>query len=273
MKEENNISKTNHLRELIDTTNKIYSIEEKRFKELFFYQRVDNIGGQQRYLEYLDTTKNLYPAIHSIEVILRNRIDHILSRYNPHWIVKLYFQNNLDFKKSIDKVLNDIEGKESHTMTESLWNASPKKDEIHNTLVSRLNFGFWIVILFNEKTLSNIFNANLDFAKEIFPKLNARISANPSFFFSFLDNSTKKELLGISRNKQNKILKVETKTLILASFITSIRNRLYHCEFLFKRGKGITTRKSKITYYFDDRRNKIFSYLKIILEEFVEETR
>lgn len=271
------------MKELIAITDSLYQIDKKSFEALFSKERVKSLGRQKIYQDYYEDTKALYPAIHTIEVILRNRIDKVLCKYNPKshsWIMDLLFYINYNhssaekgsdiekIRKNITKVVSKIDKTHQYSSTSDFWSNCQNKSEIHAILISRLNFGFWILILKNEKLLCNLYKISIDLAEIVFPILTNKISKNLSLFYSFLHSKSRREFQSRANKKTKKLLSPSEKTIILVSFLNSIRNRLDHCEFLFKRGEGITTRIASKNYYFEDRKKTIKQYLITILEEF-----
>lgn len=271
------------MEDLIAITDSLYQLNDKDFVSLFSKERVNSIGGKISYQNYYECSKALYPAIHTIEVILRNKIDKVLCKYNPKspsWIMDLFFyinQNHLNTKKesdiekikeSIAKVVSKLDRTHQYSSVGDFWNRCQNKSSVHSILISRLSFGFWILILKNEKLFCDIHQTSIDLAKTIFPILANKISKNPSLFFSFLHNKSRREFQIKANKKTKKLLSASEKTIILVSFLNSIRNRLVHCEFLFKRGESITTKVASKNYYFDGKRKNIKKYLITILEEF-----
>lgn len=260
------------LQGLISATQKPYFANEESFIKNFSSQRVVSIGGQKKYQNYFEITKVLYPAIATIEVILRNRINYTLTKHSPFWILDFYFYEwdgkgnfrreiTTKMKDSIEKVLLAL-GAKSHDIA-GFYEKCKDKEAIHYAILSRLTFGFWIMVLHNEKCFNNLYGADIDFAKSVFPKLESHLAEKPSFFFTFLHHESKKALKPI----ENRLLPSH-RTLILASFLTSIRNRLNHCEFLFKEKKGITAKSSKVKAYLKDTQSNVMRYLICILESF-----
>lgn len=260
-------------KELIKATDSLYQVDEETFKELFSDQRVKSIGGQKEYQDYYRSSKPIYPAIHTLEVVLRNKIDKTLSKYHPYWIMDLCFFNAkklkdktlektiLNTQKNIEKIIESISTTE--TTISSFWNKCQDKENVHSILVSRLNLGFWIVILQNNRLFNNVYNKKLDFAKEIFPKLTNKIKKKHKIFYDFLSKKSdfSNRLRGMSPSE---------KTIFLVSLLSSIRNRLNHCEILFRNNgnSSITAKQYGIKIYLECRKNKIFEFLITILEEF-----
>lgn len=272
------------IQQLIQSTDDFYySTSPQDFEKLFSLERVQSIKGQDNYKRYFEDLKALYPAIYTIEIVLRNKIDSAITQHRPHWIVELYLSNTQvkqsdivgKMKEKIKKELIKEHKKPQHITKypiffSSLWNQADqsKRDQIHHCLVSRLNLGFWIMILQNKKTLEDIFeNISLSFAN-IAPQLG-----------SFLASNKGKKVVKLHYKYRDHYeslawLDDEEKTIIFLSFITSIRNRLMHCEFLFKNTESITTKyrnkrnKRNKPFYFSlkDTRKNIANYLKTILE-------
>ncbi|RDU70800.1 hypothetical protein [Helicobacter brantae] len=260
------------LQNLNNAVDRLYLTDKTTFIHNFSIQRYQSIGGQEKYQKYFEITKSLYPAIATIEIILRNKINNTLTKHSAYWIMDFYFYEGevkgnfgkeitLKMKDSILKVLltlgaksNDIEG---------FWEKCKEKEAIHYSILSKLTFGFWIMVLHNEKIFNNLYQADINFAKNVFPKLEERPTKDPSLFFSFLHHESKATLKIIKDR-----LFPSHRTLILASFLTSIRNRLSHCEFLFKEKKNITTKSSKVKAYLKDTQSNVIRYLVCILESF-----
>lgn len=189
------------MKDLITITDSLYRVDNKRFEDLFSKERVKSIGGIAQYQNYYESSKDLYPTIHTIEVILRNRIDKVLCNHNPKslsWIMDLLLyiiQNHPNAKKGSDtdkikeniiKVVSKLDQANQYSSIKDFWTHCQNKSVIHSILISRLNFGFWILILKNEKLLYNIHNSSIDLAGAIFPILANKILKDPSLFFSFL---------------------------------------------------------------------------------------
>lgn len=122
-----------------------------------------------------------------------------------------------------------------------------------------------ITILQNNKFFNDTYNTNIDFARCIFPKLESRIRTNRSEFFRFISKQKQ-----IPRKVQGAT--PSEKTILLVSFLSGIRNRLNHCEILFKPSGGslnITTKLYNIEIYFDCRKNRILKLLATISEDFL----
>lgn len=79
------------LQELIRATQKPYFADEESFTINFSAQRIASVGGQKKYQDYFEVTKTLYPAITTIEVIIRNRINHALIKHSSCWLLDFYF--------------------------------------------------------------------------------------------------------------------------------------------------------------------------------------
>lgn len=260
------------LQGLISATDKLYKTDEAIFIKNFSSQRVISIGGQKKYQNYFEITKALYPAIATIEVVLRNKINITLIKHSPYWIMEFYFYEGeikgnfgkeitSKMKDSIAKVLLTLGAKSEDVR--GFWEKCKDREAIHYSLLSKLTFGFWIMVLHNEKVFNNLYGADINFAKSVFPKLEANLTENPSLFFAFLHHESKATLKPIKAR-----LSPSHRTLILASFLTSIRNRLNHCEFLFKEKRNITTKSSKVKAYLKDTQNNVIEYLICILESF-----
>lgn len=258
------------LQNLINATDRLYQTDEAVFIDNFSIQRYQSIGGQKKYQKYFEATKSLYPAIATIEVVLRNKINNTLAKYSSYWIMDFYFYDGeikgnfgkeitSKMKDSITKVLLTFGVKKDN----GFWEKYRDKEAIHYALLSKLTFGFWIMVLHNEKVFNNLYQADINFAKNVFPKLEEKLTRDPSLFFSFLHHESKATLKIIKDR-----LFPSHRTLILASFLTSIRNRLSHCEFLFKEKKNITTKSSKVKAYLKDTQSNVIRYLICILESF-----
>lgn len=220
------------IQQLIQSTDDFYySTSPQDFEKLFSLQRVQSIQGQDNYKRYFEDLKALYPAIYTIEIVLRNKIDSTITQHKPHWIVELYLSNTQvkqsdivgKMKEKIEKELIKEHKKPQHIAKypiffSSLWNQADqsKRDQIHHCLVSRLNLGFWIIVLQNENALKHIFrNAPLNLAN-IAPQLG-----------SFLVTKRGKKVVSL-RYKRHYVdlaqLSNREKNIIFLSFITSIRN-------------------------------------------------
>lgn len=261
-----------NLQDLINAVNRLYHADEATFTHNFSSQRLQSIGGQKKYQDYFEITKFLYPTISTIEVILRNKINTTLSKHSSHWLMDFYFYEGTikgnfgkeitaKMKDSIEKVLVSLGAKSGNIL--GFWEKCKDREAMHYTILSRLTFGFWIMVLHNEKSFNNLYQTDMEFAKSIFPKLEAKLTKDPSLFFSFLHHESKATLKPIKAR-----LFPSHRTLILASFLTSIRNRLNHCEFLFKNKRGITAKSSKVKAYLKDTQSNVIKYLICILENF-----
>lgn len=265
--------------DLIKATDNLYQVDEANFKMLFSKPRVKIFGNQKEYEKYYHSSKSLYPAIHTLEVVLRNKIDSVLSQFakDPYWIMALYFYNArvlkdknqqmaiLKAQKNIESVIKNLPHPKKYPTISVFWDNCQDKQEFHNILISRLNLGFWITILQNNKFFNDTYNTNIDFAQCIFPKLESRIRTNRSEFFGFISKQKQppRKVQGVTSSK---------KTILLVSFLSGIRNRLNHCEILFKPNGGslnITTKLDGIEIYFDCRKNRILKLLVTILEDFL----
>lgn len=173
--------------------------------------------------------ESLYPAIHTLEVVLRNQIDRTLSIYSPYWIINLLFYDTMSLKdknhqiailkaqKNIEGVIKDLPHPKKYSSISVFWENCKNKQEFHNILISRLNLGFWITILQNNKLFNNIYNKHLDFAEEISPKLNSRIKKRQKTFYDFLSKKngfsnrliynplSKRFCFGLVTSHQNKV--------------------------------------------------------------------
>lgn len=49
------------------------------------------MGGEKKYQDYYKITKALYPAIHTIEIVLRNKINNTLTKHSSSWVLDFYF--------------------------------------------------------------------------------------------------------------------------------------------------------------------------------------
>lgn len=158
--------------DLIRATDSLYQVDEATFNKLFSAQRIQNFGGWMGYKNYYQSSKPLYPAIHTLEVVLRNQIDRTLSKYNPqdpYWIMNLFFYNARTLRdknqqiaiskaqKNIESAIENLSCFQNSTIS-AFWNNYQDKKEIHNILISRLNLGFWIIILQNNKLFNNIYS-------------------------------------------------------------------------------------------------------------------
>lgn len=151
--------------DLIKATDNLYQVDEAIFEMLFSKPRVKSFGGQREYRDYCHSSKSLYPAIHTLEVVLRNQIDRTLSIYSPYWIMNLLFYDTMSLKdknhqiailkaqKNIEGVIKDLPHPKKYSSISVFWENCKNKQEFHNILISRLNLGFWITILQNNKTL------------------------------------------------------------------------------------------------------------------------
>lgn len=260
------------LQELIRATQKPYFADEESFTINFSAQRIASVGGQKKYQDYFEVTKTLYPAITTIEVIIRNRINHALIKHSSCWLLDFYFYKwegkgnfgkeiTAKMKDSIEKIILSL-GAKSHDIAGFLEKCKDK-EVIHYTILSRLTFGFWIMVLHNEKCLNDLYGADINFAKSVFPKLEEKLTKDPSLFFSFLHY----ESISTLKPLKSRLLPSH-RTLILVSFLTSIRNRLNHCEFLFKGKKGITAKSSRFKACLRDTQSNVIRYLICILESF-----
>lgn len=170
----------------------------------------------------------------------------------------------LKAQKNIDMVVKELPQFKNFPTPKAFWDGCQDKENIHNILVSRLNLGFWITILQNNIFFNNTYGSNTDFAKAMFPKLEKKIRRDKKEFFYFLSRQKKmpKKIYNTTPSE---------KAIILVSFLSGIRNRLNHCEILFKRNNepSITTKLNGIEVYLECRKNRILKLLVNILENFL----
>lgn len=266
--------------DLFNIVNNLDQMGDMTFKRILPNQRSTNTGKPKNYKNHCEFSKILHPIIHAFEVILRKKIDNVLSRSNPnhpYWVMTLYFYNAkvlkdknqqntiLKAQKNIEDAIEQLPHPKKYPTISVFWNNCQYKKTFHDILVSHLNLGFWIIILQNNIFFSNTHNTNVDFAQYLFPKLKEKIQKNQSEFFNFLSKQKQ------SSQKINKTTSSE-KTILLVSFLSSIRRRLNHCESFLKpnnKKSNITTKLYDIEIYFDCRKNKIIKLLTTILEDFL----
>ena len=125
---------------LSEPLKKPYFADEESFTINFSAQRIASVGGQKKYQDYFEVTKTLYPAISTIEVIIRNRINHTLIKHSSCWLLDFYFYKwegkgnfgkeiTAKMKDSIEKILLSL-GAKSHDIAGFWKNARTKKSFI-----------------------------------------------------------------------------------------------------------------------------------------------
>lgn len=236
------------LQGLISATDKLYKTDEAIFIKNFSSQRVVGIGGQKKYQNYFEITKALYPAIATIEVVLRNKINNTLTKHSPYWIMEFYFYEGeikgnfgkeitSKMKDSIAKVLLTLGAKSEDIR--GFWEKCKDREAIHYSLLSKLTFGFWIMVLHNEKVFNNLYGADINFAKSVFPKLEASLTENPSFFLHSYITRAKPHL---SQLKQDYLPHTERLSLLHSSQVSEIGSIIVN--FYLKR-KEISQQKAQ----------------------------
>lgn len=86
------------LQEFIRTTQKPYFADEESFAINFSAQRIASVGGQKKYQDYFEITKTLYPAITTIEVIIKHSACWLLDFYFYEWEGKENFEKEITAK-------------------------------------------------------------------------------------------------------------------------------------------------------------------------------
>jgi hypothetical protein len=165
----------------------------------------------ERYKANLDACQKLYPPLHILEIILRNKIHCSISELfnDREWIFSIIHRKKTAFSAAINKLdthtmnflLNQIE--ESYKTSLYITN-SQKRPVLEDDLIANLNFGFWTFIL--SKKYSNILHDKGLFLKTF--------SA-----FQFNHRPPEKEYYAAESEIRAKIDKVR-----------KIRNRVFHHE-------------------------------------------
>lgn len=286
---------TQKLRSHLDN---IFSMDEKDIDILFSEERVKTFGGKESYKDHLLFIQEIYPSLQMIEVLLRNKIDLCFKRaitQSPHtsfsneWLLDLYATNykplrlsswvKLDIERlqnkihsellSMKKRLNFTYSKDSRKNWIAFLTSSKNRSYIHNLLVSKLNFGFWINIFSLHFYIQRENKIQLDLAKNIFPSLYALFSSRlgREEFLKFFDTACHHSIdYKLFSNQQNTLSKV----IVFVSMIRVMRNRISHCEFLFKYNNTHSSIRLLFQgndFYLKANKSNIIKYLDYLLRD------
>lgn len=286
---------TKNLQIHLDT---IFSLSEKDFNRLLSEERVKTFGGQESYKNHLLFIQEIYPSLQMIEVLLRNKIDYFFKKaitqssftsLSSEWLLDLYATNfkplqisswvKTDIEKlqnkihsellSMKKRLNFTHNKDSRKNWIAFLSSAKNRSQIHNLLVSKLNFGFWINIFSLHFYIQRETKIQLNLAKNIFPSLYSTFSNQLGreeflrFFDTVCHNSIDNLLFSNQQNTLHKII-------VFVSMIRVIRNRISHCEFLFKYNSSHSSIRlfyQNNTFYLRADKNNIAEYLDYLLKD------
>lgn len=262
------------LNDLENLKNQLFALDDHSFNEIFSQERVELFGGKENYKRHLEFSCKIFPYIHLIEVLLRNRINYaLINAIRSHqsslftseeWLFDL-IENNIphprfsDFKKKLCEILKP------QIQTELSSKSNDEKKEIHSILISKLNLGTWRdIIAFSHEIDKVFFSEKCNLKKDIFPKLYSVFENSNSDFESFLDPVCHK---GIDEKFPN----LSQRIVIFVSFFTSLRNRMFHWEYLFKYDPNghysrIQTRFGSSKFSLVANEENIERYLKRLLE-------
>lgn len=248
---------------------------------LFSTQRIQSFGGIRAYQSHIDFTQELIPLIQNIELILRNKINSIMSSHSSTWLIDLYCYKLITPKKKwqkkeqkemIGKIEKTIDSVcEKQKITDKSHSSLIKIQDLNDIILSQMTCGFWMRLMCSQN-----FSSFSLFTK-IFPKLSVNISQDNINFLNFLDE---KSQFNIDEMNYSDI----DKCLIFIAFVGSIRNRTLHWENLLKFTQSPDGEYSSITikYYiknkkiylsFNARKKKILKFLEMILEELITPKR
>lgn len=248
---------------------------EKKAKLLFSTKRIESFGGAYKYLSHLQFTQEIFPLIQNIEIILRNKIDAVMRGHSPIWLLKLYdktlFQSAPKNPKELEKNCKIIQKSlksicRKHNITDPTTQELEKIPYINDTILSQMNFGFWINLL-----ISNNFSS-FGLVRKAFPNFSEKIINDEINFLDFLDQKSRNDIASMRYSKIDKCL-------IFFSFSLAIRNRAFHWENLFKVNQNSNGEKySSITIRipingedaylsFSTDKKMIRRYLEIVLRE------
>lgn len=211
-------------------------INQNKQERLYSKDRLDSFGGIESHQANLILIKEITDKIAEIEIILRNKIDYILSQTNPKW----------------------LEGKSVKVGRERI--VIPKMDNqllIHldsglyskSQIISKQSLGFWFQLAKDKKIMSRLFTRQ--FLKE--------------FDFRVLFSGNINEV-GDKGNRKK--LRQQEKSEVIFGLFCNLRNRAFHWENLFKIKDGNPQlkkyfRKTNFSLHYD----KIYDFLNILLRD------
>lgn len=174
-----------------------YSVE--RLKS-FIYSNNDTIDDViERYSNNVIISEALYPALCTLEIILRNAIDSVMkSNFSKNWIEDELKNNSLLDKSDYQLLVN------AYNLTKKECKLSSKEFTI-GKVIANLNFGFWTNLC----------------VKKYSPKIWNRMSCFKGVFVNY-------------PNHKPEIAIISKKLYIIRKF----RNRIFHYEQIFKNPKN-----------------------------------
>lgn len=182
-------------------------LTDSRYIELYSKDRLDEYNSFQEHEDNFELIQSITGKIGRIEVILRNKIDTILSQDNPKWLVGEEIRINKDKVIITEDIFID-----SNTL--KINGNNYKKSQI----ISWQSLGFWFKLA--EK-------------KAIFDKLFSESLLNQDLKRFYIGNTNqaynKKEY-----EYRNQILKAKN----TLGLLVLLRNRAFHWENLFKMQKN-----------------------------------
>lgn len=244
---------------------------------LFSTQRIQAFGGILAYQSHTDFIQKLIPLIQNIELILRNKINPIMSLHSKTWLIDLYSSKLISPKKGwqkreqkemAEKIKKSIVSFcKKHNITSTSHSDLVKIQNLNDIILSQMTCGFWIRLICSQNFSS------FSLFKKIFPKLSANLSQDTINFLNFLDERSRHNISQMDYSHIDKCL-------IFIAFVGSIRNRTLHWENLLKftqSPEGIYSsisikyyiKNKKIYLSFDARKKKILKFLEMILEELI----
>ena len=162
----------------------------------FVYSETDTIDDViERYRNNIIISESLYPALCTLEVILRNAIDSVLRLHiSQSWIEDEIKNNSFLDKSDYQLLLN------AYNLTQKECSLSSKNFSI-GKVIANLNFGFWTNLC----------------VKKYSPKLWNKMSCFKGVFVNY-------------PNKKPEIAIISKKLYTIRKF----RNRIFHYEQIFK---------------------------------------
>lgn len=104
-------------------------MSEEKYIELFSKARIDSYSSIDEHEANFEILGKIAPKISQIEVIIRNRIDSIMSQRNKNWLFDICLQSR-------DAIMSQ------------------------NTLISKQTFGFWVKVARHYKIEQEIFKTS-----------------------------------------------------------------------------------------------------------------
>lgn len=227
----------------------------EKYIELFSKERINSYESIERHNENLRFIQEISIILGLIELIMRNKIDKLMiEKMGNNWIFDLI----KEFKPRLEDPDNKLKPIEKRLFENiiNIINKFGKENQIlqHSQLISRLNFGFWVDMVFYI----------IDYRK---------------FDYQIILDSAK--INTIHYSSKNKIINNEKiKIQLIFKTIQKIRNRAFHWKNLFKKspkkGKEISNIYTRIkTEHYEVVSDKIKKFLNDVLyisdEELVKE--